>query len=165
MSRINALIDSIVNLTTEARQRHFQRWPVLGQYIWPNPDPIPQTYNEEISVLKDWLNNRLIWIDNNIPNVGSCYDYSRDVIKTVIIGLYPNPIHDQFLLQVQSKYNQSFQVNVFDATGRKMYAKKNSIPAGNNFLHIASGRWAPGIYFLSYHSEHGEEATIKVLKQ
>ena len=37
LSHLNALIDSVAALTAEARQRHFQRWPVLGQYVWPNP--------------------------------------------------------------------------------------------------------------------------------
>jgi hypothetical protein len=53
-TRMYKLIDSVVALTAEARVRHFQRWPVLGQYIWPNPQPIPGSYTGEITALKEW---------------------------------------------------------------------------------------------------------------
>src|SRR6185503_11197902 len=56
---LNHIIDSIATLTNEARQRHFQRWPVLGQYIWPNPYPIPTSYEGEITALKEWIAKRL----------------------------------------------------------------------------------------------------------
>jgi hypothetical protein len=62
-TRFNTLIDSVSNLVNEAEQRHFQRWPILGQYIWPNPQPIPSTYDGEITSLKAWINERLQWID------------------------------------------------------------------------------------------------------
>jgi hypothetical protein len=80
---LNHIIDSIVTLTTEARQRHFQRWPVLGQYIWPNPQPIASTYEGEITYLKEWLANRLFWIDHNIPNAGACEDWEEEGAETL----------------------------------------------------------------------------------
>jgi hypothetical protein len=40
IDRLNAMIDSIVTVVNEAQQRHFTKWPILGHYIWPNPDPI-----------------------------------------------------------------------------------------------------------------------------
>ncbi|MBK8090090.1 MAG: CotH kinase family protein, partial [Chitinophagaceae bacterium] len=75
LSRINTLIDSVYTLTEEARQRHFQKWPTLGQYVWPNPQPIAFTYNTEIIYLKEWIAARLGWIDRYLPNEGICYDY------------------------------------------------------------------------------------------
>lgn len=51
-----------------AVERNFQRWPVLGQYVWPN-DPGHEertTYQAEIDYLKDWLRQRLTWIDGQL---------------------------------------------------------------------------------------------------
>src|SRR4029079_8151760 len=74
-THFNFLIDSVFNLVNEARVRHFQRWPILGQYVWPNAQPIPTSYEGEIAALKTWIAARLQWIDVNIPNSGACMDY------------------------------------------------------------------------------------------
>ncbi|HEY6977671.1 MAG TPA: CotH kinase family protein, partial [Chitinophagaceae bacterium] len=71
-TNIFQVIDSIASLTAEARERHFTQWPVLGEYVWPNPQPIPTTYEGEISVLKSWISTRLQWIDNNLDQSGKC---------------------------------------------------------------------------------------------
>ena len=92
LSRLNQLIDSIDNLVAEAQQRHFTRWPILGQYVWPNPNPIPTSYAAEIAQLKSWLSNRLDWIDSNIPNKGACADQSAVSPDELSVTVYPNPI-------------------------------------------------------------------------
>jgi hypothetical protein len=70
VSHLDHLIDSVAQLVDEAQQRHFTRWPVLGQYIWPNAAPIPTSYEGEISALKSWLTSRLAWIDENLAMWG-----------------------------------------------------------------------------------------------
>ena len=49
-------------LLAEAAPRNFQRWPVLGQYVWPNWF-IANTYAEEIDWMQDWMERRLEWMD------------------------------------------------------------------------------------------------------
>ena len=58
-------IDSIVNQLSEAHVRNFDRWSILGTYVWPNWF-IAQTYQEEIDWMKRWLIDRLNWMDNQI---------------------------------------------------------------------------------------------------
>ena len=60
--RINFVIDSLSNMLGQAQVRNFQQWPVLGQYVWPNYY-IGNTYTEEVSYLKNWVKNRLIYLD------------------------------------------------------------------------------------------------------
>ena len=45
--------------------RNFVRWPILGSYVWPNWF-IANTYQEEIAWMKNWLKDRLTWMDNQI---------------------------------------------------------------------------------------------------
>ncbi len=63
-------IDSIALYLNDAQQRNFQKWDILGTYIWPNYY-IGNTYQEEIDILKDWLEDRLVWLDSNM--LGNCY--------------------------------------------------------------------------------------------
>lgn len=58
-------IDSITTYIDEAQQRNYVRWPIIGEYIWPNYY-VGETYADEVSYFKDWILNRLNWMDNNI---------------------------------------------------------------------------------------------------
>ncbi|WP_266363356.1 CotH kinase family protein [Tellurirhabdus rosea] len=71
--RLEAYIDSAATALREPRERNFQRWPVIGQKVWPNYF-VGRTYEEEVSFLKTWLRNRLAWMDENLPR------FSQDVL-------------------------------------------------------------------------------------
>lgn len=90
----NLWIDSVKNYLSEALVRNFEVWPILGQYVWPNPNPIPPDYEGEVLSFKNWLTNRQNWITGNIGGV--CLVGNRD-LKTneePEIGIFPNPAHD-----------------------------------------------------------------------
>ena len=61
-NRVNHLIDSISVLLNKAQVRNFQKWPVLGQYVWPNYY-IGNTYSEEVNHLKSWIDSRFAYLD------------------------------------------------------------------------------------------------------
>ena len=65
--KIEYAIDSIVEYVDEAQHRNYERWPILGQYVWPNYNWQGNDYNDEVAFFETWLFNRLNWIDNNIP--------------------------------------------------------------------------------------------------
>ena len=64
-------MDSVSALVAQAQSRHFQQWPILGVYVWPNPAPLANTYQEEMDNTKQWIADRLAWMDSNLP--GTCY--------------------------------------------------------------------------------------------
>ena len=68
---IFSFIDSMVMYLNNSQTRNFQRWPILGSTIWPNYY-VGGNYQDEINFLKNWIFDRIIWIDNNIP--GNCID-------------------------------------------------------------------------------------------
>ncbi len=49
-------------------QENYAKWPVLGQYVWPN-NFVGNTYTEEKDYLINWINRRLIWLDAEINNL------------------------------------------------------------------------------------------------
>lgn len=63
---LKTAIDSIVNYINEAQQRNYERWPILGEYVWPNYDWEGNDYNDEVEFFETWLFNRISWIDDNI---------------------------------------------------------------------------------------------------
>ena len=52
-------------LLNEAQARNFDRWGILGRYVWPNWF-IAHTYDEEINWMSGWLEQRLDWMDSQI---------------------------------------------------------------------------------------------------
>jgi hypothetical protein len=60
-------IDSIYNLLNYGSQeRNYERWPILGTYVWPNYDWQNNDYTAEVTYFRNWLFDRLQWIDENI---------------------------------------------------------------------------------------------------
>jgi len=49
----------------EASLRNFQRWIILGQYIWPNFF-VAQSHDEEIDWMEEWMKRRLAWMDTQL---------------------------------------------------------------------------------------------------
>lgn len=66
LSALGAFIDQAAAAQKEAAARNFQRWPVLGRYLWPNVS-WPATYDEEVANLKAFYIARLEWLNENLP--------------------------------------------------------------------------------------------------
>ena len=64
-NNIHTKIDNFVTLLGNSVDRNYEKWPILGEYIWPNYE-VFKTYQEEISYLKKWIDNRLIWMDSQL---------------------------------------------------------------------------------------------------
>lgn len=95
-----AYIDSVATHIEGARIRNFEKWEILGKYIYPNAY-IADNYTEEIQELKSWLTNRMAWMDNelfgivlqpevSIRNYKWGSDASRVAIKATLSDEYFN---------------------------------------------------------------------------
>ncbi|NVO21088.1 MAG: CotH kinase family protein [Bacteroidetes bacterium] len=63
---LNAIIDSISSFTEEARIRNYERWPILGTYVWPNYNWQGNTYEDEVAYFRNFLLDRVSWMDYHI---------------------------------------------------------------------------------------------------
>lgn len=163
-ARLYRLVDSVSNLLSEAQVRHFQRWQILGKYVWPNPQPIPTSYAEELSTLKVWLDNRLQWIDANLPNMGACYDYPTNATSSIMVSLSPNPVQNSGNLQIQSRSDQLVYLQITDMLGRNLGTRRINVRAGMNQVPLNANSWPSGIYYLQLSTSKGEKFTQKLVK-
>jgi spore coat protein CotH len=62
-----AVIDSMATVLTAqgAMQRDSQAWPRWGKYVWPNYY-ISKDFDDEIAFLKQWLRDRIAWMDSQL---------------------------------------------------------------------------------------------------
>ena len=76
ITNLLARSDEIATLIDQAQARDFERFPRLGDYVWPNPPGLASatTYQEVRDWVKDWLRQRYAWIDSQylaIPTLSS----------------------------------------------------------------------------------------------
>lgn len=158
------LIDSVATLTSEARQRHFAKWPVLGEYVWPNPEPIAATYEEEINQLKRWLAGRLGWIDKNLNNVGNCA-LIIPAPSSNTASIYPNPVNNYATIKISSVTKQAVYMQVYDMSGRTLVYDRYQLLKGENNISVYTASWTKGLYTFRFVTAAGERFTIRVMKK
>jgi hypothetical protein len=65
--RLLGMVDDYAALLEEPQARNFDRWSILGRYVWPNWY-VADTFQQEIDWMKGWLADRLTWMDAQIGN-------------------------------------------------------------------------------------------------
>jgi len=66
LQRVDAYAETLT--LSDGIQNNFEKWPILGQYVWPNKF-VGNTYTEEVDYLKSWINDRLSWLDTEISGL------------------------------------------------------------------------------------------------
>ena len=102
-------IDDTAALLNEAQIRNFDRWRILGSYIWPNWF-IAGTYDEEINWMKGWLEQRLDWMDSQIA-----YEFA-----TAPPGFSPK----------EGQFDHSFELAMMSPYGQIYYTLDGMDPSG-----------------------------------
>ncbi len=134
-----AYIDSMAAYLEDAQQRNFQKWSVLGTYLWPN-NFVGATYAEEIGYLKTWITDRATWMDANM--FGVCNDLAINENNEVVYRVFPNPAKE--LVNFEFPYLIiKGQINILDAMGR--IVSKHIISNSYN-AQIAVGKLPSGMY-------------------
>ncbi len=166
-SNIMHYVDSVVLVLDEARQRNFQRWDVLGKYVWPN-NFVGNTYEEEIAYFKGWIADRLNWLDINITklNVITALKELPDELNA-----YPNPFHGYIRFEVPSGTGDAVRVSVTDPLGREMAVLRAPSDKSGKTLMQWDGKnkngksLAGGIYLVQIYVDEKLVATEKIIKQ
>lgn len=146
---LNNYIDSLAGVLNQAQVRHFDLWPILGIYTWPNPSPIPANYAGEITALKNWVFNRITWMDANLPGVCTV-GLSENDLNENSVTLSPNPFSTSFNIKLYLQHQQPLNIVVTDVLGKVIKeVPLNESKDGENNIEIDLGKEVNnGIYFL-----------------
>jgi hypothetical protein len=155
-------IDSVATYIDAAKDRHFELWPILGIYTWPNPSPLPNNYAEEITALKTWIQLRTQWLDANIP--GTCH-LGLDEASTIShCSVVPNPFESQFELKFFAANPSKGSIYLEDLNGRVIHSSEIDIHFGDNSMMVQPTTTLPdGAYFVRIIAGSSTQV-VKVLK-
>ncbi len=117
--QIHQRIDSLVTEMGEAPQRNFKRWPVLGEYVWPNAF-VGNTYEEEIIYLKNWITDRMEWLDEGFAFLTPTQGFEQTA--AALLHIFPNPsdagLH---LLLPEGQPVDAYELRVHNLNGQEIF--------------------------------------------
>lgn len=131
-------IDSLGTILAEPAQRNYDRWPILGVYVWPN-NFIGNTYQEELTYMKNWILARTAWMDANM--FGTCSSLSIDSPETEL-KIIPNPTQDFVTI---SGMSSDTNLELRDFSGKII----RIIPINHSNTIVDLSDLANGIYFIT----------------
>jgi len=142
---VNAVIDSLRDHIGVAADRNFERWPTLGEYVWPNYF-IGETYEEEVEYLRDWIMTRMEWMDNELLAT-----YGNTILVPELFSLnpvYPNPFNRSASIRYLLPIDTNIKLDIFNAKGVHIYR-------------LFEGEKHAGIYTLSWDGKnnYGQEVS------
>ncbi len=151
--RMVTQIDSITNLVSEAQERNYARWPVLGEYVWPNAF-VGATYAEEVDHLKGWTTDRLNWLDANLDRELTLVTDLPSEVSPESLRVYPNPFGETLTVHWASPAPETGSVQFYNLLGKKVWASSHW-PTDGQTMHLNTASLPPGLYVV--HLQVGDQ--------
>jgi hypothetical protein len=125
LDHLYAFMDSIYDVVKGPQENHYKRWPIIGvQTGAPELEAPAQTWDEEVSRLKNWIRIRLEWMDENLPGShDNCFTARQEPeASPQDLRLFPNPATTYFYVEASIPIST---VEMFDISGRKVLTQNN----------------------------------------
>jgi len=129
--QLNLRIDQLIDTLHEARNRNSLRWQEMGG---------ENNYTREISRLRQWISNRIDWIDANINNLESTAIGSDTAPLSPSFQLaqnYPNPFNAGTVIRFRLPQPASVTLTIYNLRGKGV-------------RQMASGKYNSGDYILEW---------------
>jgi len=131
---IYAFIDSCEDRLAEAQVRNFQKFNILNRRVWPNPY-VGGSYYSEVNHLKDWIADRLDWLDYQIDLfITTSVDDETDESMNDANGLvvYPNPFVEKVSLRFNLSKKAETDIIIHNTLGEVIIQRSEMCDEGYN---------------------------------
>ncbi|MBS1981565.1 MAG: CotH kinase family protein [Bacteroidetes bacterium] len=138
-------VDSVASVltTSSAQQRNFTQWPILGQYVWPNYY-VGNSYTSEITWLKNWITQRMNWLDANIQTITVVQNRES---QFEVLG-FPNPVTSKFTIQYTIPEPADVTLEIYTALGSKIESSLIHHAVAGAYGWEYSSYLSPGTYIV-----------------
>ena len=141
-------VDDTASLLDEAQTRNFQRWPILGEFVWPNVDGYENrtTYASEVDQLKQWLEDRGNALNAVFPVDA---DEPPQPTSSLQLVLGPNPAKSESRVSIILDTPQAVTLDVFDIQGRQVARlHEGNLPLGTTAIALDTQMLGAGLYLV-----------------
>jgi len=160
---IDQYIDSLATTLMVPADRNFEKYNILGQYVWPNPPYFvePISHGEIITTMKQWIRQRTIWLDNNMPGIPiDCDRFDEDYEFTTAIedipkqtsvpNFFPNPTSTGITIQ---SLDELVNFEIINQLGQSIFS--GNISGSSEYIAIPQ-EVSPGKYIISIKTSTGK---------
>lgn len=161
--KVNNVVDSLVNLLIYPSARNFNRWPVIGEYVWPNYF-VGTSYVQEIDWMKSWLEDRLRWLDFAMPGDCSALTSSKITPFNKVVKVFPNPVSDKLNVQISANSTSVYKLQLYSTSGQLVFEQNYSIIQGVNKLEVNTENLRGGMFICHIYNGETKVSVHKVLK-
>lgn len=160
---INSFIDSVALSIQDARIRNFQKWPIIGVYVNWNGF-VGQTYQEDLDYLKTYIEQRSLWIDNNIP--GNCnLSTPEPEFVPEYHKVWPNPSKDVTYFGITLFQQSEVVIQLIDNTGRIVLSEtQGNHSPGTHAFKVNMDKLEQGTYYYNVKLNQSTQFTGKIQK-
>ncbi|MFY7989520.1 MAG: CotH kinase family protein [Fluviicola sp.] len=161
---IHQWIDSMVNYLSEARIRNFQEWPIIGVYVNWNAF-VGATYEEDVTYLKNYIAQRALWMDANIPGICDLA-VEETQFEPEYFRVWPNPLKDNGYVGVTLKRAGNLRFELVDIAGRTVLSADQGVKSAGEFAFPFSGEsLVSGTYLFKIFLDDEVIGSGKLIKQ
>jgi hypothetical protein len=166
---IFSFIDELSSQIELACERNYQVWPIIDKEV-PWEQYHVNSYEEEITHIKNWLTTRLEWIDNNINKIYYVLESEEIASRSSDFQFkaFPNPFSESLLFSLYSEKASEVRIEVYNLTGQKQlnYEQSNikglfNIEAESDKVH----QMQKGIYVTKLFIDNVPVKTGKLVKR
>jgi hypothetical protein len=151
----------------EAVNTNFERWPILGTWVWPNYY-VGETYSDEEWFLRNWIDERLEWLDARWG--GQCWALSDESEQAIPLPdatrIYPNPSDlSATFVDLNGFVEAELPFSLYDMNGRVVH-KGLARYSGSEFTYALPdlSYLGNGLYTLEIESPAKESVLLKLIK-
>ena len=159
--RVFELADSLISHMGDAVGRNFERWPILGEWIWPNYF-VGNDYESEVAWMSDWTRERLRHLDYILP--GTCGEDPGMPPPEFSFDIYPNPFTSKLNIQITSDVNLSYQFQLYNINGQLVESINFHVIEGGNSFAINTIELRAGMYIYRLKKGNAAVEVGKVVK-
>lgn len=141
---IHQQIDSFALYLNDAQQRNFDKWNILGAYVWPN-NYIGNSYQDEVNYLKNWIANRIDWLDQNMPGICLPTSVKENEFKQTV-SIFPNPANKTINISFNDSNQEPTTITIKNVEGKLLMNK--TIINSNPIESISINHLKNGFYFI-----------------
>ena len=159
--RILEVYDSLSVHVEEAAGRNFNKFRILGQYVWPNKQ-VSFTYSEELQWTRNWISARLNWMDTQISS------FSTSITNPEYLSnfqIYPMPFKNKLFIDFVPLQSGSANVQIINTLGQTVWSQRIELFAGQHMRESLNINIPSGYYLYQINQGPGIIKSGKIIKK
>lgn len=130
--------------------------PAVRQYfkeiLLPGGDSVSVTFKTKADLSKYGIYQLAAFGYDNSDDYTGNDTLNIDIENTTItesLILYPNPVHEEFSVFINSRISERVRLTISNSAGRMVYSSEKNIIAGGNTISISDAGLVPSTYYLN----------------